>query len=223
MNYISHFYSLPSPSANATLGVLLPDIIPRFSYLHNKFFLHFDSDKLDAEERELWRGIAQHYTDDSIFHELPAFKIGMKRIENEMEKHDSLKDLRRQYLISHVLYELIIDHLLIERYPGIVGDIYKQIDGIEISTVLGFFDKIMDSKVQNDLFLNTFNRFVHRRFLNFYAIDSNLVKSLHMVSGHISQWEYNDITVHDFTSIIRKIKNEIAVDEIFENLKMRYV
>lgn len=218
MNYISHFYSLENKSAYSSLGVLLPDIFPRFSYFHNKFFLRFDVSKLSIEEEEIWRGITVHYSDDIFFHESTFFKHGMQRIEEEMKKDPCLSNLKRKYLISHVLYELILDHLIIQRFPNIVYEIYNHLEFADIGVLNSFLTKIIGEINDIQVLLESFNRFLNRRFLNFYKVDCNLVKSLHMVSGKISQWEYNDLMVDKFTEIIRKMKNEIDFDEVFDSI-----
>jgi hypothetical protein len=200
------------------LGTLLPDIIPHFSYLHNKYFLHYNSQSLNKEEFQLWLGVENHYADDSFFHSMSLFKQGMISIEEEMHKNLVLKELRRKYLISHVLYELILDHLILERFPDIAENIYADLEQVDISKLGIFLKKIIGENEKVNLFLDSYDRFLDRRFLGFYGIDSNLVKSLHMVSGKISQWDFNKETINGFTAIIRKMKKEIDFKLVFESI-----
>lgn len=218
MNYISHYYCLKDKNPYTTLGTLLPDIIPHFSYLHNKYFLHFNSQSLNKEEFQLWLGVENHYADDKFFHAMSFFKQGMMRIEEEMHKSLVLKELRRKYLISHVLYELILDHMILERFPEIAEGVYADLEQVDIAKLNMFLKNIIGENEKINLFLGSFERFLDRRFLGFYAIDSNLVKSLHMVSGKISQWDFNKETIDGFTTIIRKMKNEIDFKLVFESI-----
>lgn len=218
MNYISHYYCLKNKSPYTTLGVLLPDILPRFSYLHNKYFLHFNANVLNQEERNLWQGIEQHYADDSIFHSSIFFKEGMQRIEELLHSQPELRVLKRRYLVSHVLYELILDHLILERFPDIAKAIYAELDAVNADVFKFFLLNIIGENEGIDLFLESYGRFLKRRFLNFYALPENLVKSLHMVSGKISQWEFDALIVAKFVDIIFQMKNEIDFDMVFDTM-----
>jgi hypothetical protein len=142
----------------------------------------------------------------------------MIRIEEEMHKSLVLKELRRKYLISHVLYELILDHMILERFPEIAEGVYADLEQVDIAKLKMFLKNIIGENEKINLFLGSFERFLDRRFLGFYAIDSNLVKSLHMVSGKISQWDFNKETIDGFTTIIRKMKNEIDFKLVFESI-----
>ncbi|MCE2962037.1 MAG: hypothetical protein ACK5UE_07465 [Chitinophagales bacterium] len=180
--------------------------------------MHYNSQSLNKEEFQLWLGVENHYADDSFFHSMSLFKQGMISIEEEMHKNLVLKELRRKYLISHVLYELILDHLILERFPDIAENIYADLEQVDISKLGIFLKKIIGENEKVNLFLDSYDRFLDRRFLGFYGIDSNLVKSLHMVSGKISQWDFNKETINGFTAIIRKMKKEIDFKLVFESI-----
>lgn len=216
MNYVSHFYCLKVQNPYYTLGALLPDILNNFSFLHNKHFKSYDPNLLNLEERMLWQGIAQHYADDNFFHSMSFFKKGMLLIEKEMHGNFLLKDLKRKYLISHVLYELILDHMILERSPYIISSIYNDLEAVDTIVLKNFLEKIIGENEEISLFLDSYVRFLNRRFLNFYTVENNLVKSLHMVSGKISQWEFNEEIVKEFVTIIKKVKEEIDLDLVFD-------
>jgi hypothetical protein len=195
---------------------MLPDILHRFSFLHNKYFTSYNPQLLNAEGIQLWKGIEQHYADDSFFHSFSFFKNGMVRIEEEMKDSTRLNELKRKYLISHVLYELILDHMILERQSEIVSDIYTKLAEVEVLELKKFLENIIGKNEEIGLFLDSYGRFLNRRFLNFYAVESNLIKSLHMVSGKISQWEYEEKIVQEFAEIIKKIKKETDFDLVFD-------
>lgn len=219
MNYISHYYCLPNKTSYTVLGVLLPDIFHRFSYWHNKKFLSTDTETLIPSELELWQGIEQHYSDDAYFHNMPSFKEGMRFIEGEMAKSLVLVSLKRKFMVSHILYELILDHLVLARFPNITQDIYSNLEKIDTRIVEQFFRKIIGENQEIEVFLGSFAFFMQRRFLNFYSEPANLVKSLHIVTGTISQWDYNELTISEFSTIIEKTKKRIDFDTIFSQIK----
>lgn len=223
MNFVSHYFCSQDSDPYHNLGLMMPDIFPRFSFYHNRFFIRFDTSLLTEHERHLWQGIAQHYRDDAYFHNMDSFKHVMSRIEEEMKKNEVLLSMKRKYLISHVLYELILDHMLMERYSDIVSEIYVKMDSIVRQDILQFLEKIMGKHSQIEVFLNSYDHFMARRFLNFYSLEHNLVKALHRVTGKISDWAYNEETEFALIPIIQQIKSEINLDQTFENIKSHQV
>lgn len=221
MNYISHYYCLVEKSPYSVLGVFLPDILPRFSYYHNKYFLKYNISNLTPNEQEIWKGIDQHYGDDSFFHTMPLFHSSMGQINAEMQKNIYLLGIKRKFIVTHVLYELILDHLVIQHYPSVVSEIYEKLEYVNKLDVLSFIEKIIGKNSEIDLFLGAYERFIERRFLNFYSQPSNLVKSLHMVSGKIGEWEYNDNTIQGFVNIIELQKKEIDFNHTFDIIQSK--
>lgn len=219
MNFVSHYYCVKERHPHYTLGVLFPDIFKRFSFYHNQFFTKFDTRLLTENELYIWRGIEQHYRDDSYFHSFPDFKHFMFRIEVEMAKSERLSLLKRKFLVSHVLYELILDNLILEHYPTIVTEIYEDLDSCPKEMIRLFLEKIMQKNEAIDVFLESYDRFILRRFLNFYSEERNLVKALHRVTGSISQWNYDEYTEKDFIAVIQIVKSEIDFGKTFDYIK----
>lgn len=219
MNFVSHYYCAKIEHPYYSLGVLFPDIFNKFSYFHNKFFSKFNPELLDENERMIWNGIEQHYKDDAYFHNSFDFKHFNAQIEIEIAQSELLSRLKRRYLVSHILYELILDYLIIQYQPNIVLSIYKDLEVCNKSVIHYFLEKIMEKHTEIDLFLESYDRFILRRFLNFYSEEHNLVKALHRVTGKISDWEYNEDSEGEFLNVIKKIKSEINFGKTFENIK----
>ncbi len=143
--------------------------------------------------------------------------IGSHTLIELLEKTD-LKVLKRKFLISHVLYELILDHWILNQDPAIVSQIYQILENLPSNAIENFIRKVIHDKTKIQPLLESYQRFVERRFLNFYSQEENLVKALHRVSGKISQWEYNDLTEKSFISIIKQVKKEIEYEEVFSHV-----
>ena len=219
MNYISHYYCLKEKNPYYTLGVFLPDILKNFSFLYNRYFRSYVPTSLNTFELMLWRGIIQHYQDDAYFHDLSFFKLGMQQIEEAMNLSDALILLKRKFLISHVLYELILDNMILDRHPSLELEIYDDLAKIDITILRNFLRNIVGENEEIELYLYSLECFLARRFLGFYSMESNLVKSLHMVTGKISQWDLNDSIVNEFANIIKVQKQKIDFDMLFDSVK----
>ncbi len=167
----------------------------------------------------LWRGIIQHYQDDAYFHDLSFFKLGMQQIEEAMNLSDALILLKRKFFISHVLYELILDNMILDRHPTLVLEINDDLAKMDITILRNFLRNIVGENEEIGLYLYSLECFLARRFLGFYSMESNLVKSLHMVTGKISQWDLNDSIVNEFANIIKVQKQKIDFDMVFDSVK----
>jgi hypothetical protein len=219
LNFVSHYYCTKEDNPYYTLGLLFPDIFKKFSFYHNQFFTKFDPKHLTENEAYIWRGIEQHYSDDAYFHSFSEFKHFMARLESEMFKFETLKGLKRKFIVTHILYELILDNLILEQVPDIVTTIYNHLDTCPKIEIQLFLEKIMQKNEAIDVFLESYDRFILRRFLNFYSEERNLVKALHRVTGTIAQWDYNEYTEKDFITVIQIVKSEIDFGKTFERIK----
>ena len=121
----------------------MPDILNNFSFLYNRYFRSYDPIFLNTSELMLWRGIIQHYQDDAYFHDLSFFKLGMQQIEEAMNKSDTLTLLKRKFFISHVLYELILDNMILDRHPSLVLEIYDDLAKVDITILSNFLRNIV--------------------------------------------------------------------------------
>lgn len=219
MNFLSHFYcSLGQPDLTK-LASLFPDIFPKFSYLHNTYFLQIDNNKFDPLELEILHGIDIHYADDKTFHSSDYFKQFNARIDEELKANEVTNLLHRKFLVSHILFELLIDHWIINQEPSIVSEVYQIVDDLDSVILDRFLSKIIAKTEEINILLTAYERFRSRRFLNFYAEESNLVKALHRVTEKISNWEYNEKTEDAFINIIQKIKQEIPYNTILDTVK----
>lgn len=166
---------------------------------------------------DFWLGIQVHYADDAHFHSMNSFTLFNRKIEKLMENSE-LKNLKRKYLVSHILYELILDHWIIRSKPDIVFQIYGILDDLPLRSMDDFLSKIIQDKGLIKSLLDAQIRFSERRFLNFYQEEENLVKALHRVTGTISQWDYNDLNKKAFISIIKEVKEEIDYEDVFTSV-----
>jgi hypothetical protein len=216
LNFLSHYFASSEYSENVRIATLLPDIFPKFSYLHNVYFKHYDTSKLNALELEFWRGIEVHYADDARFHSMASFQQFTKVIDDELKNDVVLAGIKRKFLIGHILYELLIDHWVISKQPEITTKIYQQFEALPPDSIQNFLTKIIADSKKIELLLQAFERFQERRFLAFYADETNLVKALHRVTGKISAWEYNENTEKSFINVIRETKTKIQYRTLFE-------
>lgn len=220
MNYLSHLFNSKKDTPYYRLGVILPDIYPNFSYIHNKYFHSFtEKNSLDSNENELWNGIEQHYLDDSIFHNLPEFDTFVHNTMVDFENNPILKHLERKNFIGHIFFEIILDYLVLKDNDFLVDNLYGDIDSIDEICLMNFLNKIILDKNKNELFLRNFKNFKSKRFLEYYRIKRNLVIALFKVTGKIANWELTDEIEKELLEYIDLYIKKHNYKEVFKNIE----
>jgi hypothetical protein len=109
--------------------------------------------------------------------------------------------------------------MILDRHPSLELEIYDDLAKIDITILRNFLRNIVGENEEIELYLYSLECFLARRFLGFYSMESNLVKSLHMVTGKISQWDLNDSIVNEFANIIKVQKQKIDFDMVFDSVR----
>lgn len=173
MNYLAHFYidrKTNNPYYNA--GLLLPDI-------SRDFVKSYKEDRVQPGHREhhnLHQGCRQHYTSDKHFHGSGFFDAHQDAF-NRLVKNAALSDqVDRRWFIAHVLFELMLDRMIVKHHPEIVDDFYLAMDEINHGILK---DYLLAFGARNpEAFLIRFGHFCAVRYIYLYADTNKLVYSL---------------------------------------------
>jgi hypothetical protein len=90
--------------------------------------------------------------------------------------------------------------------PHILYNFYKDLNLFQQRIFFNFIEKSIPSSKTNVLFLRTFDAFIDKKYMNFYTEESNLIKALHSVTGHIGQWQHDAIYHQEFLKFIQSSK-----------------
>jgi hypothetical protein len=183
MNYFAHgIRFLDRPWFVA--GTALPDwlsVVDRRVRLRAKGVAPF-ADGPASPEAELAAGVLQHFEDDHWFHKTRAFAESTGRLTDLFRDFMGPGDGFRCGFLGHITSELLLDAILIERYPDRL-DIYyavlEQLDGKRLATAV----TIMAGKwVDLEPWLP---KFCQSQFLRDYADPSRLAFRLNQVLRRI--------------------------------------
>jgi hypothetical protein len=194
---------------------MLPDLYPNFSFYFNKHIAHLNPDSHTlAEHRDLHHGILNHYQDDKIFHQLPIFKDFILNTIDYFEENETLKNIKRKNFVAHILFEILLDHLCIIQSPQILPKFYEDLYRFHKEIFFDFIEKSIPSSETNVLFLETFDSFIDRKYMNFYTEESNLIKALHSITGRIGQWQYDAMHQQELLKFIQTSKEKYSFNEV---------
>lgn len=215
MNFISHYFRVQDKALYYKFGTLLPDLYPKFSFYFNKYISHINPNSHILDEHcDLHYGIINHYSDDKIFHQLPIFKNFIINTINYFEDNKTLNHIKRKNFVAHILFEIILDHMCIIQNPNILYNFHKDLNLIQQKIFFDFIEKSIPSSKTNVLFLRTFDAFIDKKYMNFYTEESNLIKALHSVTGHIGQWQHDAIYHQEFLKFIQSSKEIYSFNDV---------
>lgn len=177
MNYLAHYYCLPS---NATelhvFGNLLPDIFPAFTKFYNKELKDKNFNDLDSSFKII-EGIHTHFKIDEIFHHHPLFTENVELVKGLLKES---KLNTKNYVIAHLMVEFMIDRLLVLNEKNIAIAFYEKCNKISQNKLADFFK----NTIKNEDFTNfmlKFNSFLENEYAYRLSALENIPKAISFI------------------------------------------
>lgn len=179
MNYLSHFYIDQKPDNHYyNVGLLLPDFARNHVTSFSKSAL-FEKE----EHRQIHAGCMAHYAADKKFHSSDFFEHYTEAFRNHLKAAPFSDSFQRRWFLAHILFEMMIDRLLVKHINGLCKNYYHSLDKIE-AIVLGEFLQLNQAKNPNEL-LRNFNHFRNAKYIFQYIDNNTLVYSLSRVLQYV--------------------------------------
>ncbi len=180
MNYLGHYVYNHAvcrlePQPYFVLGVVLPDLWPRFSRRRRiRWKAARGATVSDPRAAQLRDGLLNHVAVDRRFHGLPSFV----RWQRELKRRVADRAPRSAPIdfLAHVAVELMLDHRLARAEPQAVEDIYGQIGLCRSDLVerqVGLLGDVDARGLGHEI-----RRFISRRFLGQIARRDTLLRAV---------------------------------------------
>ncbi|MFY0644147.1 MAG: hypothetical protein JXR19_06750 [Bacteroidia bacterium] len=189
MNYLSHYYfDQVEDNKYYNIGLILPDLarhhIPKLR-INPYRNIEFTTEEIGS----INRGCNRHFASDRKFHNWAVFvQLSQDAIDTIRESGD--KDLDRDYFISHILIEMLLDKILLDQNPTLAEDFYNMINIVEMDWILKY---LRYSGLQDDeLFKGNHRRFMKAAFLKNYTSLENVVDMLGQVAVRTGLNEFTE-------------------------------
>lgn len=141
------------------------------------------ADQSDSHEAEIAAGVLQHLEDDRWFHQTRAFFEITGELTILFRDVLGREDGFRPGFLGHIVTELILDGLLIEKQPDLLDKYYAALAQIDPETVQNTVNKMAQFQTQNLAIL--IPRFHSEQFLRDYLDPSRLLFRLNQVMRRI--------------------------------------
>lgn len=193
MNYLSHYYfDQEKMESSFILGAVFPDLLSNFDRKLKNIPKQNVSDQSFNCLSDFREGIKRHYELDRLFHSGVFFKKETLWLSKEI-KGLELKSLNhRIYFFSHILLELILDRILLDRFPNIGHQFYEKLEKTP-KTLLKEYFRTQDLLPYHDEFVKYFNFFIEKRFINNYIENVMIISVLDKFHQLINKREIDAI------------------------------
>ena len=184
MNYFSHgarFTDRPY----FLIGTALPDllsVVDRRTRLRTKSVEPF-ADQTGMPEAETAAGILQHLSDDEWFHRTPAFAVTSAELTVLFRNALPADEGYRPAFLGHILTEMLLDAVLIERRGDLLARYYDAFAEIDAELVEQFVNRMV--RTPTDRLRGFIPLFVKERFLEDYGDDARMLTRLNQVMRRV--------------------------------------
>ena len=215
MNFLSHYYLLPEKeNIDLIIGNLLPDLMRGFTKIYN---LEIKSNPLTHGTKFI-QGLHYHLLTDKLFHNSAFFQKNCNALKRITEFHKL--PLKRNFIVSHIMLELIIDQYLIEQSPSLATNFYKMLDAADLIKLEDQLKMTMPRQNSSNI-ICIFNGFRENRYAYKLLEQEGIQAGLyHIVGKRIGlsfleqQWrqaiqEGKETIVEGLPFFLKKIKHEL--------------
>lgn len=168
MNYLSHYYIYQDNKSNPlyTLGLVFPDLSRGFVSAAGKKDL-----PLHPHLDPLVLGCRKHYEADKIFHACTFFEEGSHLCVEVLKKARFETEVPRRWFIGHILFELLLDRILVRHQPQVCIDFYNDLNALNREDLKEFIG--LHAHKDQERFLKFFEHFCKAAYIRNYP-DNNL-------------------------------------------------
>ena len=173
MNFLAHYYfdhQVGKPEYN--LGLIFPDILRNF-VPRTRLSLTVDVPR-ETKEHALLQGCIQHVDSDKVFHAWQGFHDLMEMVTKKIRT--SKYPIGRDWFVSHILVELIMDYYLLQKNPNLATMLYTDFALVDTKVIDSFLACNEFSNFER--FHHGYDHFMKLRYLESYAESGSIVFAL---------------------------------------------
>lgn len=207
MNYLSHYYfDRDEDNKYFNIGLILPDLAR--SHIAKLRINPYKNITFTTKEiSSMNDGCNKHFASDRKFHNWMTF-VELTNKATDMIRESGDKDINRDYFITHIMVEILLDKILLDKNPSLANDFYSMIDSVETDWILKF---MRYAGLQDDeLWKGQHRRFMKAAFLKSYTSIENVIEAVEGVCANLDMIELNDDQRNLLIEICETIEPELA-------------
>ncbi|MCC6720831.1 MAG: hypothetical protein IT243_01405 [Bacteroidia bacterium] len=199
MNLFAHYYfSSKNDSSWYNAGLLLPDLLRIFTHKQQLQIIK-NSSYESKIFNDLKDGVKRHLRDDSIFHNWEWFLTKNEELLLKLRK--SKLDFKRDWILSHIFIEMVIDSYLSENYFSKIDKMYEDLLNCNLLNWKLIFE---NCNLKNfHYFESGYNNFQKIKYIYKYKDESAIIYSLNRIYESTGIGKFNQ-KQNDYLLILLK-------------------
>lgn len=212
MNFISHFY-LDRELNNSLffIGVSTPDLVSVFDRtvrLKKSRMPLIMENEATGDEINFYNGVMRHFEGDRIFHTSDFFHNEVHRISHLLEKTFAKGEVERGFFVAHIMFELLLDKILIQEDETLVPEFYEHLESHPISEFVRLTEWVTHTPMPAyDGFLE---KFIHKKYLYNYTDPHQVIFILQKIVRGVGIQDIDYLHSRKFLDLLLKYEKELA-------------
>lgn len=186
MNFFSHyFFDNVGKNPAYSFGLIAPDLLRNFTknQYHKKGLTH------PTILGEIEKGCLQHMERDKSFHQSKFFETTYNDLRSSFQSTCEKFGIPRFWFGLHVLIELWLDRILINRYPNTLIEFYEDLNSVQ-TELKEFLNRIDHNNPA--LFMSRYQQFCINQYLRKYTHNESIFYGLNQIykstGAHRTDW-----------------------------------
>lgn len=208
MHFLSHYYTeQPTDSPLFVAGLGVPDLTPSFTRIYNSKIRKL-SEPVDADLKEIQRGITRHYAGDKWFHGSALFNKQVSLICEAFIREGISRSRLRLSVIAHLAIEMMVDRQIVMHRRSVCEAYYSLIMQADEEVLGRYFDQL-GLVAEKSIFMAKFGFFKERKFLFLFGDLERMVFGLGRVYASATGVEFTEEEKEKFLTVLYNIDGEM--------------
>jgi hypothetical protein len=213
MNFLAHFYlDRDCTDSYYAVGAATPDLLSIFNAglrIKAGQVDHLSPERQAMVHPGFLAGLARHFHADRVFHSSELFSQETHYLSAMLAQRFAEQDVPRKYFVAHILLELLLDKVLIERDPELLPAYYKHFEGaMPFSIVRHGTEVVSGHDLPNyEAFLMKFSE---NRYLYHYVEYDHLIYILRRLLRRVGIEQTAFLEDQRFTVLMHDFEQRIA-------------
>lgn len=229
MNFLSHYFLDRNTNDNCYFfaGLCVPDLLSLYARI---FRIPFQKIEFEEEEKSDYnnflKGLKRHEQVDGLFHNSEFFRQQMRNVSELLRAQKFHSQNLRSFFLAHIVVELMLDKILIQRYPELLDDYYKTLERVDLNLFYQFLNQMnqkwMGTDEKNILTLkDAMQRFCKRKFLTGFVNRANIIFALNRMRMSVGLDELSNEDKIPLDKVLMDYEQTLAFDyqEIFIEIR----
>jgi hypothetical protein len=209
LNYFAHYFFDHEPDNHYyNAGLVMPDFARvAEGAKHIDVKIGFDAEK-QPHLYQLNRGSARHFQSDATFHNSAFFKHHTELLDGMFTQFEFPRQNQRIWFLSHILFEVLLDRVLITHHPKKLEDFYNSLQAVELEKVIEFLNH--SGKDGTGRFSNFWASFNESQYMQYYVNDDSFLYSINRIITRAKQPELTDAQATALLKIVHHMEQELG-------------